>query len=77
MTLLILDLTVPNLPSSVPDSILNAQLGAIIPLSALALINPKISLVTYLVLPIFSIVPGALDRYWGPQRAKSQQPPSD
>ena len=38
----------------------------------LALVNPRISLAMYLVLPIFFIVPGALDRHWVPQGAKSQ-----
>jgi uncharacterized membrane protein len=37
----------------------------------LALVNPKISLLIYLVLPVFFIVPGALDRHWVPHRADS------
>jgi uncharacterized membrane protein len=40
----------------------------------LALVNVKISLVMYLILPVFFIVPGALDRHWVPHRAKSHQP---
>ena len=42
----------------------------------LALVNPKISLVMYLVLPIFFIVPGALDRHWV-SRATNTQPQTD
>jgi uncharacterized membrane protein len=43
----------------------------------LAFVNPKISLVMYLILPIFFIVPGALDRHWVPRRTKSQPTTSD
>ena len=43
----------------------------------LALVNPRISLVMYLVLPVFFIVPGALDRHWVGHRATHNQPLSD
>jgi uncharacterized membrane protein len=41
----------------------------------LALVDPRISLAMYLILPIFFIVPGALDRHWVPQRKKPQPTP--
>jgi uncharacterized membrane protein len=40
----------------------------------LALVDLRIALVMYLVLPVFFIIPGALDRHWVPGRATPNQP---